>query len=166
MKFNNILLFVTIASILSTGAFADSKTITTQGYVDAADALKQDKIAGHTQYYPDSVITDTTNDGVLGKRLTLGSDNWFTPTFLGNRLIAGKLTQNPDAQVQEYIEDGEFTMDDLKKSFIQTNVLEYVVSNLKDRMENIYDSSRMTCAQYIQNAAQTPENCLLWNVPD
>lgn len=25
---------------------------------------------------------------------------------------------------------------------------------------------KMTCARYVQNAAETPENCLLWNVPD
>ena len=25
---------------------------------------------------------------------------------------------------------------------------------------------KMTCARYVQNAAQTAENCLLWNVPD
>ena len=68
------LLFTAIASILSTGAFADSKTITTQGYVDAADALKQDLIDADTMEFsawgddfeiPTVVSYDTTN-GLVG----------------------------------------------------------------------------------------------------
>lgn len=156
------LLFAAIASILATTAFADTKTVTTQDYVDTADALKQDKITGHSQYRPDSVITDTTDDGVVGKRLTLGSDHWLTPEFWAAYLEAGSLTQNPNEDVQEMVEDGEFTYDDLRKSLVQANVLEIALS----RLTSTINLKRMTCARYVENAAETPENCLLWNVPD
>ena len=156
------LLFAIIATICTTTAFADTKTVTTKDYVDTADALQQDKITGHSQYRPDSVITDTTDDGVVAKRLTFGSEGLFSTEGLANRLLSGRFTKNPDAQVQEYIEDGEFTMDELNKSFIQTNVLEYALSRLNGKI----DHNKMTCARYVENAAETPENCLLWNVPD
>lgn len=156
------LLFAIIASVAVGHAFADTKTVTTKDYVDTADALKQDKITGHLQYQPDSVITDTTDDGVVGKRLTIGSDRWMSPDWWANHLLDGHVTQNPSDLIQDYIEDGDFTIDELNKSFVQTNVLEVALSRLNGKI----DHNRMTCAQYVQNAAETPENCLLWNVPD
>ena len=42
------LLFTAIASILTLNAFADPVTVTTQDYVDTADALKQNKIPAGT----------------------------------------------------------------------------------------------------------------------
>ena len=156
------LLFAIIASVAVGHAFADTKTVTTKDYVDVADALKQDKIVGHTQYQPDSVITDTTNDGVVGKRLTIGSDRWMSPDWWARHLLDGHVTQNPSDLIQDYIEDGDFTIDELNKSFVQTNVLESALATLAGRISN----NKMTCAQYVANAAQTAENCLLWNVPD
>lgn len=156
------LLFGMIMAIMPTVAFADSKTITTRDYVDTADALKQDKITGHSRYRPDSVITDTTDDGVVAKRLTIGSDGWMSPDWWASHLLGGHVTQNPSDLIQEYVEDGEFTMDELNKSFVQTNVLESALETLARRISN----NKMTCARYVQNAAETPENCLLWNVPD
>ena len=151
-----------IASILSINAYATSSTVTSRDYVDAQDALKQDKIVGHLQYAMDSVITDSTNDGVVDKRLVLGSANYFTTSSLANLLISGQLTQNPSGQIQEYVEDGEFSYDDLRKSLVQANVLEYALDVLNARV----NLKRMTCAQYIDGATETPENCLLWNVLD
>ena len=83
MKFNNILLFVTIASILSTGAFADPATITTQDYVDAQDALKQDKIETDTVSFSGeggegafsvevpAIISYDTTDDLTGDKIGL-----------------------------------------------------------------------------------------------
>ena len=80
MKFNNILLFAAIASVLATGAFADSKTITTQGYVDAQDALKQDLIDADMMEYEDTgisfptVVTYDSTDGVTGTKYGILDD--------------------------------------------------------------------------------------------
>ena len=50
MKFSYTLLFGAIASIIAFEAFAVSKTVTTQGYVDTAVATKQDKLTGSSGY--------------------------------------------------------------------------------------------------------------------
>ena len=69
MKFNNILLFATIASILATGAYADSKTITTQGYVDNKF---QTKIPANNSFelwntnFP-SIVSTTESPGQVGQ---------------------------------------------------------------------------------------------------
>ena len=70
MKFNNILLFATFASILSTAAYANPVTITTQDYVDAALGTKQDQIRSYDPGNDElqSVLTDTVRTGVVGKR--------------------------------------------------------------------------------------------------
>ena len=80
MKFNNILLFAAIASILTLNAFADSKTITTQGYVDAQDALKQDLIDADMMEYEDTgisfptVVSYDSTDGVTGTKYGILDD--------------------------------------------------------------------------------------------
>ncbi|MBO4700310.1 MAG: hypothetical protein J5620_01005 [Alphaproteobacteria bacterium] len=83
MKFNNILLFVTIASVLTLNAFADPATITTQDYVDAADALKQDKIETDTVSFSGeggegafsvevpAIISYDTTDDLTGDKIGL-----------------------------------------------------------------------------------------------
>lgn len=81
------LLFATIASILTLNAFADSKTITTQGYVDAQDALKQDLIGtdmvtvdlkGNVVSLPTLISYDET-DGLIGTKYgILNSQNSMT----------------------------------------------------------------------------------------
>ena len=81
------LLFAAIASILTLNAFADSKTITTQGYVDAQDALKQDLIGtdmvtvdlkGNVVSLPTLISYDET-DGLIGTKYgILNSQNSMT----------------------------------------------------------------------------------------
>lgn len=74
------LLFATIASVLTLNAFADSKTITTQGYVDAQDALKQDLIDADMMEYEDTgisfptVVTYDSTDGVTGTKYGILDD--------------------------------------------------------------------------------------------
>ena len=74
------LLFAAIASILTLNAFADTKTITTQGYVDAQDALKQDLIDADMMEYEDTgisfptVVSYDSTDGVTGTKYGILDD--------------------------------------------------------------------------------------------
>ena len=77
------LLFATIASVLTLNAFADPATITTQDYVDAADALKQDKIETDTVSFSGeggegafsvevpAIISYDTTDDLTGDKIGL-----------------------------------------------------------------------------------------------
>ncbi|MBQ6736490.1 MAG: hypothetical protein IJQ90_03325, partial [Alphaproteobacteria bacterium] len=74
------LLFAAVTSILSAAAFADPVAITTQDYVDTADALKQNKIpvTGTNSATPgDTVVTYTSTAGTIGERGILSDyDNY------------------------------------------------------------------------------------------
>ncbi|MBQ6736211.1 MAG: hypothetical protein IJQ90_01860, partial [Alphaproteobacteria bacterium] len=69
-----------IASVLTLNAFADPVTVTTQDYVDTADALKQNKIpvTGTNSATPgDTVVTYTSTAGTIGERGILSDyDNY------------------------------------------------------------------------------------------
>lgn len=56
------LLFAAIASILATGAYATSATVTSKDYVDTQDALKQDLIDATDQDFPAGSVVETTNE--------------------------------------------------------------------------------------------------------
>ena len=159
----SILSIGVIASVLTLNAFADPVTITTQDYVDTADALKQDKITGHSTsaVYPDSVITDTTTDGTVAKRIILdpgvlrmnengmvmGLENGTLVDTLGNRASAIGLTE-----------------DDVKNGVIPAGI---ITSAFEGHLERInLKQKKKVCVQYIENAEETSENCLLWNLPD
>lgn len=81
------LLFAIIAIICTTTAFADTKTLTTQDYVDAQDALKQDLIGtdmvtvdlkGDVVSLPTLISYDET-DGLIGTKYgILNSQNSMT----------------------------------------------------------------------------------------
>ena len=65
------LLFTVIASVLTTGAYATSSTVTSKDYVDAQDALKQNTIpaTGTNSETPgDTVVTYTSTAGTIGER--------------------------------------------------------------------------------------------------
>ena len=65
------LLFTIIASVLTTGAYATSATVTSKDYVDARDALKQNTIpaTGTNSSTPGStVVTYTSTAGTIGER--------------------------------------------------------------------------------------------------
>ena len=68
----SIFTFGAIASVLALNAFATSSTVTSKDYVDAQDALKQNKIpaTGTNASTPgDTVVTyTTTGNGVIGER--------------------------------------------------------------------------------------------------
>ena len=80
-----------IASILSINSvFATTSTVTSKDYVDAADALKQNKIpaAGTNASTPgDAVVTYTqTGNGVIGER-GIYAGNWYNENTDANKLV-------------------------------------------------------------------------------
>ena len=67
----SILTFGAVASVLTINAFATSSTVTSRDYVDAQDALKQNKIpaTGTNASTPgDTVVTYTDTAGTIGER--------------------------------------------------------------------------------------------------
>lgn len=167
------LIFATIASILTLNAFADPVTITTQDYVDTADATKQNKIAARgTGNFdipmPDSVITDTATDGTIAKRfiiegddnggadgLYLGDNDW-----LGDQLALGNLAH--------FLADGN-NFQGINETGIKTGVVTIgLLDKAFARRQSITNNKQQkkVCVRYLDGAAQTSENCLLWNLPD
>lgn len=63
MKNSRILLFGAVMSALTIDAFAETKTVTTQGYVDNAVATKQDKLSGTNGYAVTYGASAGTTDG-------------------------------------------------------------------------------------------------------
>ena len=159
------LLFAMVITAVAGNAYAETttQTVTTQNYVDSQVATKQDKIAAHSTgaLYPDSVITDTTTDGTVAKRLivepgvlrmnetimVMGLENGSLVNTLGNRANVIGLTEN-----------------DVKNGVISAGVIN---SAFAGHHEMIWARQKnKVCVRYIDGAEETSENCLLWNLPD
>ena len=88
MKFSYTLLFGAIASIIAFEAFAVSKTVTTQGYVDTKVATKQDKLSGSSGY----AVTYGSSAGTTDERqivTSLGSDTTATTLPTTGAVVTG-----------------------------------------------------------------------------
>ena len=168
---NKKLIFATIASILTINAFADPVTITTQDYVDTT---KQNKISAsgtggaYNMPMPDSVITDTATDGTIAKRFIIeGDDNggadglWLGDNdWLGNILAVGNLAH--------FLADGN-NFQGINETGIKTGVVTIgLLDKAFERRQIIANQKqpKKVCVRYIDGAAETSENCLLWNLPD
>ena len=166
------LLFGAITSVFTLNVFADPVTITTQDYVDTAVATKQDKISGRAAEstygipLPASVITDTDTDGVVAKRVIIYGDDydgWYTsPQTIGNAIFAGNLLTQ--AQVKGMKDIYGYSDDDMKNAIVSADMLMAAFARTRELLN--YKQKTKVCVQYIDGAAQTSENCLLWNLPD
>ena len=88
MKNSKILLFGAVLSALTIDAFAETKTVTTQGYVDNAVATKQDKLSGTSGY----AVTYGSSAGATDERqivTSLGSDTTATTLPTTGAVVAG-----------------------------------------------------------------------------
>ncbi len=88
MKFSYTLLFGAIASIIAFEAFAVSKTVTTQGYVDTKVATKQDKLTGSSGY----AVTYGASAGTTGSRqivTSLGTSTTATTLPTTGAVVTG-----------------------------------------------------------------------------
>lgn len=165
------LLFGVITLVLTSTAFADPVTITTQDYVDTT---KQNKIpasgtgGAYNMPMPDSVITDTATDGTIAKRFIIeGDDNggadglWLGDNdWLGNQLAVGNLAH--------FLADGN-NFQGINETDIKTGVVTIgLLDRAFKRRQIITDNKQLkkVCVRYIDGATETSENCLLWNLPD
>jgi hypothetical protein len=159
------LLFAMVIAAVAGNAYAETttQTVTTQNYVDTRVETKQDKIASHpTGRYPNSVITDTTTDGVIEKRLVLAPGNGFrgSETLMKDYLWHGMLVDSLKSQA----ESAGLTEEDLKNGVISAGLID---AAFKDQLEMIWARQKnKVCVRYIDGAEETSENCLLWNLPD
>lgn len=160
---------ITVATFLSSAVSADTQTITTQGYVDTQVATKQDKISaidedGWVGSMPVSVITDTDTDGVVAKRFIIeGSDNGGGNGFLEeNENLGYELALNNLTTMLSEMWDAP--ANELKKSVVSVGVLDEAFEQIQRQLN--YRQTKKRCVRYLDGAAETSENCLLWDLPD
>ena len=129
------------ASVLSINAFAETttSTVTSKNYVDAQDALKQNKIpvTGTNSATPGTtVVTYTGTAGTIGERGIFNKDTDY----------------DWDNHSVESGHEGDLvTAGDVMPEL--------------DHLSGVYQIDKY-CEEYVANAAQTDENCLLWNIGD
>ena len=139
-----------IASVLALNAFATSSTVTSKDYVDAQDALKQNKIpaAGTNASTPgETVVTyTTTGNGVIGERGIFDFETGYDDENGG--VVSG--------HEGDLVTAGDIVpaMDDL---YNEMDEISSTVDNLPEMTE--------TTAVYA-NCFDADEsgNCLLWNL--
>ena len=173
-----------IASIISTVAFAN-QVITSQTYVDNADALKQDKITAGTT--GNVVLYNGTQNGqtqFTGRAIYDGSTTYNSSTDANKLITAGAVntmapelpTGEPD-YVVTYDENGDIGGE--RGIYNLTSKYEYqeyeynastdadklvTASTLRYLPEARLASRR--CTSYVDNAPQADENCLLWELAE
>ena len=151
----SVLTIGAIASIITTATFAN-QVLTSQTYVDNQDALKQNKIpaTGTNSSTPGStVVTYTSTAGTIGER---GIFDFGTGWDDSNKaIVSGHETDLLEAR---RIVPGLFYISD-------------ALTDIQDNMPDFNDLptttvTYKTCTRWVDNAAHTDANCLLWNLTD
>lgn len=166
------LLFGAVATILSTGALADTQTVTTQDYVDTRVETKQDKITANGtsggQYnapMPYSVITDTDTNGVVAKRPIIygGTDGawYYTIDAMGSALRQGSLLTH--SGIKGMAAMFGYSESDMNNALVSAGVINDAFDKMHETVKN--KQSKKVCVRWLDGAAETDENCLLWNLP-
>ncbi len=182
------LLFTAIASILTSGAFAVSSTVTSKDYVDNTF---QTKIPAQQPGWASTVITTTNTAGTVGQRGIYD----YTYDFYGDTIetepdaanyLAGMATLNTALQYVTTTDSTGTPSGDETKALpvftrgwidhfdriITTNTLDYqgtwntgnVIPTLTAVNAGVATKQdKMTCAGWPDGVAHTDENCWLWN---
>ena len=180
-----------IASVLTLNAFADPVTVTTQDYVDTADALKQNKIpvTGTNSATPgDTVVTYTSTAGTIGERGILSDYDNYDSTTDSNKLVTASILDEVWDSIDAVYED----MPNLPNGTAGTVPVYNDDGELGSEERGIYDGSttynsstdgdklmtasalgafektatKKACYLYMDGAEETDENCLLWEFID
>ena len=219
----SVLTIGVIASIITTATFANT-VITSQTYVDNADALKQDKITAGTT--GNVVLYNGTQNGqtqFTGRAIYDGANDYDSTTDANKLITAGAVdgmvgdvydyvddeisnidvpelpTGNPGYAVlydengdigdemiilpdDQYLWSGDssYDLDGEGHGLITQRVLGYntdltidlsgsgkiypTVSGVKGWAQQ-WAQQKKVCTRWIDNAAHTDANCLLWNLP-
>ena len=163
-----------IASILSINSvFATTSTVTSKDYVDAADALKQNKIpaTGTNANTPGStVVTYTDTAGAIGER---GIWEGFLPDADSDLVAVGALQGDANTVIvrdilglplgARGIYDGSTTYD--SSTDADKLVTASVVQNVSDNMPRTTVAYK-TCTEWVAGMPHSDNNCLLWALDD
>lgn len=171
MKFNHILLCGAFASVVAVDAFAVSKTVTTQGYVDTAVATKQNKLSGTNGY----AVTYGSSAGSTGSRqivTSLGTSTSATTLPTTGAVVTGlnakqeiinaaennvvTYTGNAGVVSSRGIYQSSGTYSGQTNNLVQADHVNTAVTNAFN--------AHITCQTYDTSGTQTPEHCLLWTV--
>ncbi|MBO7656834.1 MAG: hypothetical protein J6S80_03845 [Alphaproteobacteria bacterium] len=170
MKFSYTLLFGAIASIIAFEAFAVSKTVTTQGYVDTKVATKQDKLTGSSGY----AVTYGSSAGTTGSRqivTSLGTSTTATTLPTTGAVVSGLngkqgTINGPANSVVTYTgssggtsSQGVYQASGSYSS--QTDSLAEA-GHVNTAVTNAFNA-HITCGTYA-TPGDTTSDCLLWNV--
>ena len=170
MKNSKILLFGAVLSALTIDAFAETKTVTTQGYVDNAVATKQNKLSGTSGY----AVTYGASAGTTDERqivTSLGSDTTATTLPTTGAVVTGlngkQATLNgPANSVVTYTgssggtsSQGVYQASGSYSS--QTDSLAEA-GHVNTAVTNAFNA-HLTCNRYA-TPGDTTSDCLLWNV--
>ena len=143
----SVLTIGAVASILSINSvFATTSTVTSKDYVDAADALKQNKIpaAGTNSSTPGStVVTYTSTAGTIGERGIVEP----TGDYAGENALVTL------GVVSEIVDEITETIDTIQDDMPDFNDLPETTVTYK------------TCVGW-SNEFQTDANCILWDLSD
>lgn len=162
MKYKSLFVAIVSTMVVVNYGVADS-SVTSRTYVDAQDALRQNQIpaAGVNilQEIGDGVVTYTNTAGTIGERGIFDYTN--SNHFSNHTVAAGHDTDMITAAAYGYLE-GLFsgTQDDV--STVSGTVSGMAIPDFGNL--NRVTGTYKTCAEYIPNAAQTDENCILWNL--
>lgn len=146
------LLFSVIASVLATGAYATSATVTSRDYVDAADALKQDLIDTDMVEIEVADKHGGTNVASLPALVSYDSNNGgITGNYFG-------VWATSEEQAINGVNDSDYD-----KIIPTLGLVDYKINEALEQTEN-----KMSCAGWpdgatTYNATHTDENCWLWN---
>ena len=170
MKFSYTLLFGAIASIIAFEAFAVSKTVTTQGYVDTKVATKQNKLSGTNGY----AVTYGSSAGATDERqivTSLGSDTTATTLPTTGAVVSGLNTKqntingNNNTVVQYTGTEGSLTSKGVYQASgtysSQTDSLAEA-GHVNTAVTNAFNA-HIDCNTYA-TPGDTTSDCLLWNV--
>lgn len=165
------LLFTAIASILTLNAYATSSTVTSKGYVDARDALKQDLIPSKNV-----TITIDGNEVDVPSIVLYPADGENAGTIGETGFVSVDVTYAKQDELERYDDDADSEFIDYKEWLNREasggGVAEYAVSGatLAYAMDlvNRKKTDPMVCAGWPDGATQydathTDENCWLWN---
>ena len=175
-----------IASVFTLNAFATSSTVTSKDYVDAQDALKQNKIpvTGTNSATPgDTVVTYTSTAGTIGERRICSAGLYGDGDCRRNYLMTVDVLDETRpigtaGTVPVYNNDGElgsaergiFDGSDAYNSSTDADKL-VTAAALQSATNNVVENlpettvTYKTCYEW-SGTPHTDANCILWNLSD
>lgn len=175
MNIKNLVSFgVILGTFAPIATFAtEENVVTTKTYVDTMVNAKQDKLSGTSGY----AVTYGATDGATGSKAIvriLGTDT-SAETLPTTGAVVKELNAKQDTfdgtpnTVVTYTSTagtvGETAVYDETSAYSGQEDSLAEVQHVNSAITNAFNA-HITCNEYVSGAAQTPENCLLWDVND